>query len=212
MERERVDGTEAAVTPAPDADAPLVAFALAGDRRAFEFLVVKYQRTVASIVARRVRDADAVEDVTQEVFLRAYRGLPGFKGESPFAHWIARIAANTALKYLDSKRRSKVVLAQDLVDEDVDGELAFEARDPGSPERVAMANQIAATLERALDRLDPSLREAITLYEVDGLSYREIADRVGIPLGTVRSRIFRAREELAQKLRPVLDPLRDRRW
>ena len=192
-----------------DPDAQLVALAQGGDERAYEALVVKYQRRIARHVARYVRRAVDVEDIVQETFIRAYRGLASFRGQSTFYSWLYRIATNAALT---AARRDPIPVG---VTEDSDERaFAFEpgASDAENPERTLMASQIADTVQRALARLKPELAEPLMLYEVEGKTYPEIAGMLGVPLGTVRTRIFRAREFIAKRLEPVLGPQRDRRW
>jgi len=191
-------------------DTELVRLAQAGDERAFEALVVKYQRRIARHVARYVRGAGDVEDVVQEAFIRAYRGLASFRGDSAFYSWLYRIATNAALSFL-KRQPDTVLLGDDAPEERAD---AFEpgVSDAEDPERILMASQIADAVQRALARLQPELAEALTLYEVEGKPYAEIAGMLGIPIGTVRTRIFRARDFIAKRLDPVLGPQRDRRW
>jgi RNA polymerase sigma-70 factor (ECF subfamily) len=193
-----------------DPDAELVKLAQAGDERAFEALVVKYQRRIARHVARYVRAAGDIEDVVQDAFIRAYRGLPGFKGQSSFYSWLYRIAVNCALTFLKQQRDSPMV-GDDAPEERAD---AFQpgVTDGEDPERVMMARQIADAVQRAMTKLQPDLAEALTLYEVEGKSYGEIAEMLSIPIGTVRTRIFRAREFIAKRLEPVLDVQRGARW
>lgn len=191
-------------------DAALVQLAQAGDHRAFEALVVKYQRRIARHVARYIRSAGDVEDVVQETLIRAYRGLASFRGESAFYSWLYRIATNTALSHL--KRTSQdVLLGDDAPEERPD---AFEpgVSDGEHPERTLIAKQIAEAVQRAVAKLQPHLAEALMLYEVEGKPYAEIAAMLGVPIGTVRTRIFRAREFIIRRLEPVLDPQRPRRW
>jgi RNA polymerase sigma-70 factor (ECF subfamily) len=191
-------------------DAELVRLAQAGDAKAFEALVVKYQRRIARHVARYVKAAGDVEDVVQETFIRAYRGLASFRGDSAFYSWLYRIATNTALSHLQ-RDPGEVLLGDAAPEERAD---AFEpgVSDAEDPERTLFAKQIAETVQRALARLQPELAEALMLYEVDGKPYAEIAGMLGIPIGTVRTRIFRAREFIARRLEPVLEPQRPRRW
>jgi RNA polymerase sigma-70 factor, ECF subfamily len=193
-----------------DEDAELVRLAQSGDARAFEALVVKYQRRIARHVARYVRRAADVEDVVQDTFIRVYRGLPSFRGDSSFYSWLYRIASNVAISAL-KRDPAPVLLGDDAPDERAD---AFQpgVSDNEDPERRLIASQIADAVQRALERLQPELSEALMLYEVEGKSYAEIAQMVGIPIGTVRTRIFRAREFIAQRLEPVLGPQRPRRW
>jgi RNA polymerase sigma-70 factor (ECF subfamily) len=195
---------------ATDQDAELVRLAQGGDPRAFEALVVKYQRRIARHVARYVRQAGDVEDVVQEAFIRAYRGLASFRGDSAFYSWLYRIATNVALNFIEREPQT-VALGDDAPEERAD---AFEpgVSDAEDPERSLMASQIADAVQRALARLQPELAEALMLYEVEGKPYAEIAGMLGIPVGTVRTRIFRAREFIAKRLEPVLGPQRNRRW
>ena len=191
-------------------DAELVHLAKSGDARAFEALVVKYQRRIARHVARYIRRASDVEDVVQETFIRAYRGLASFRGDSSFYSWLYRIATNAAINSL-KRDPTPVLLGDDAPEERAD---AFQPgiSDNEDPERRLMARQIADAVQRALDRLQPELADALMLYEVEGKSYSEIATMLGIPIGTVRTRIFRAREFIAKRLEPVLGPHRSRRW
>ena len=193
-----------------DQDVELVRLAQAGEERAFEALVVKYQRRIARHVARYVRRASDVEDVVQDTFIRAYRGLASFRGDSAFYSWLYRIATNAALNFL--KREQAVeLLGDDAPEERAD---AFEPgiSDGEDPERTLIASQIADAVQKGLARLQPELAEPLMLYEVEGKSYAEIAQMLAIPIGTVRTRIFRARASLAKRLEPVLRPQRDRRW
>lgn len=194
-----------------DPDRVLVQLAQQGDARAFEALVVKYQRRIARHVARYVKHAQDVEDVVQEIFIKAYRGLLAFKGESTFYTWLFRIARNAALNFVTRQSRL-VVLRADLPNaeaEDVDETHASSAEDP---ERRLLAKHISEGVERAMKKMQPELAEALMLYEVEGKQYKEIAQALEIPIGTVRTRIFRAREFIAQRLEPVVGPVRDRRW
>jgi RNA polymerase sigma-70 factor (ECF subfamily) len=193
-----------------DPDLELVRLAQANDVRAFEALVVKYQRRVARHVARYLKSAADVEDAVQETFIRAYRGLAAFRGDSAFYSWLYRIAANVAIRHLERQPRH-ILLGDDAPEERVD---AFEpgVSDSQQPERTLIAAQIADTVQRALAKLQPDLAEALLLYEVESKPYAEIATMLGIPIGTVRTRIFRAREFIARRLEPVLGPQRNRRW
>jgi RNA polymerase sigma-70 factor (ECF subfamily) len=195
---------------ATDPDVELVRLAQANDARAFEALVVKYQRRIARHVARYLKSAADVEDAVQETFIRAYRGLAAFRGESAFYSWLYRIATNVAVRHLQ-RQPQHVLLGDDAPEERVD---AFEpgVSDSQQPERTLIAAQIADTVQRALAKLQPDLAEALLLYEVESKPYAEIATMLGIPLGTVRSRIFRARDFIARRLEPVLGPQRNRRW
>src|SRR5688572_911513 len=190
-----------------DADAELVRLAQSGNQRAFEALVVKYQRRIARHVARYVRRASDVEEVVQDAFVRCYRALGAFRGDSTFYSWLYRIATNAAFSFLKRADTMEVSL-----DERDDGPFEPGATDEETPERVLLARQIGEAVERAMARLAPELAQALVLYEVEGKSYREIAQMLGTPIGTVRTRIFRAREFIAQRLEPVLGAARGRRW
>jgi RNA polymerase sigma-70 factor (ECF subfamily) len=203
------------MTEHADADALLVERARRGDVGAFEMLVVKYQRRIERLISRMVRDADLVQDIAQEAFIRAYRALPQFRGESAFYTWLYRIAVNTAKKTLVERKRDPVVLESALVSTD-EGEEPSRAEnelsDGETPEAVLASKEIAATVNAAIDALSEDLRQAIVLREIEGLSYEEIADVMNCPIGTVRSRIFRAREAIANKLRPLLGTREGERW
>lgn len=187
-----------------EVDQALVERAQAGDRRAFDLLVLKYQQKIAALIGRYLRDSAEVLDVTQEAFLKAYRALPGFRGESAFYTWIYRIAINTVKNYMVAQSRRPP-------GDDVDAELAEQIdlgaplRDGATPEREALSDEIARTVQDALDALPDDLRTAIMFREIDGMSYDEIATAMECPIGTVRSRIFRAREAIDKRLRPLLD-------
>jgi RNA polymerase sigma-70 factor, ECF subfamily len=193
-----------------DPDGELARLAKAGDVRAFEALVVKHQRRIARHVARFVKSADDVEDVVQDVFVRAYRGLASFRGDSLFYSWLYRIASNAALNHL-RRAPHEVLLGDDSPDERA-SEFAPGVSDAAQPDRTLMAEQIAEAVQRALAKLQPQLAEALILFEVEKKSYADIAEMLQIPIGTVRTRIFRAREFIARRLEPVLGPRRDRRW
>lgn len=203
------------MTDTADADALLVDRAKRGDVRAFEMLVVKYQRRIERLISRMVRDDALVEDVAQETFIRAYRALPQFRGESAFYTWLYRIAVNTAKKLLVERRRDPVVGESTLVSQDEGEETSRvenELSDGETPEAVLASKEIAATVNAAIDALSEDLRQAIVLREIEGLSYEEIADVMNCPIGTVRSRIFRARESIASRLRPLLGTREGERW
>ena len=195
-----------------EVDQQLVERAQRGDKKAFELLVVKYQRKLARLLSRFVRDASEVEDVTQEAFIKAYRALPSFRGDSAFYTWLYRIGINTAKNYLVSLgRRAPTVTGVDS--EEAEGiEEGDQLRDLNTPENQMMSRQLAETVNHALQELPEELRTAITLREIDGMSYEEIAQIMNCPIGTVRSRIFRAREAIAERLRPQLGTPKDRRW
>ncbi len=200
----------------PDADAPLIERVKAGDVKAFEMLVVKYQRRIERLIGRMVRDVDLVPDIAQETFIRAYRAIPQFRGESAFYTWLYRIAVNTAKKALMELKRDPLVTesARASRDDDDDGgsRVENELSDGETPDAVLASKQIAAAVNFAIEALSDDLRQAITLREIEGLSYEEIAEMMNCPIGTVRSRIFRAREAIALKLRPLLDTRDGARW
>ena len=195
-----------------EVDQQLVERAQRGEKRAFELLVLKYQRKLGRLLSRFVRDPAEVEDVTQEAFIKAYRALPGFRGESAFYTWLYRIGINTAKNYLVALgRRAPTTTGFD--NEEAEGfEDADQLRDANTPESEMEGREIAATVNRAMDALPKDLRTAITLREIEGLSYEEIASVMNCPVGTVRSRIFRARDAIAAELRPLLGTDTDRRW
>jgi RNA polymerase sigma-70 factor (ECF subfamily) len=200
---------------ADDSDASLVDRAKRGDTRAFEMLVVKYRRRIERLIGRMVRDTDLVQDVAQESFIRAYRALPQFRGESAFYTWLYRIAVNTAKKTLLELKRDPLVTESARAARDDDDEtsrLENELSDAASPDAVLASKEIAATVNAAINGLSDELRQAVTLREIEGLSYEEIADVMNCPIGTVRSRIFRAREAIALKLRPLLGTREGERW
>jgi RNA polymerase sigma-70 factor (ECF subfamily) len=199
----------------PDVDAPLVERVKQGDVRAFEMLVVKYQRRIERLIGRMVRDVDLVPDIAQETFIRAYRALPQFRAESAFYTWLYRIAVNTAKKALMDLKRDPLITETALASRDEDDETSRtenELSDGETPESLLASRQIAATVNAAIQALSEDLRQAITLREIEGLSYDEIAEIMNCPIGTVRSRIFRAREAIALRLRPVLDARMGDRW
>ena len=195
-----------------EVDQQLVLRAQSGDKRAFELLVMKYQRKLGRLLSRFVRDPAEVEDVAQEAFIKAYRALPTFRGESAFYTWLYRIAINTAKNYLVALgRRAPTTVGVDIDDAE-NFEDADQLRDTSTPESELEGKEIAAVVNRAMDALPEDLRTAITLREIEGLSYEEIASVMNCPIGTVRSRIFRAREAIATELRPLLGTEANRRW
>ena len=195
-----------------EVDAQLVERAQQGDKRAYELLVVKYQRKLGRLLSRFVRDPAEVEDVTQEAFIKAYRALPSFRGDSAFYTWLYRIAINTAKNYLVALgRRAPTSTGFDNAEAE-NFEDAEQLRDSNTPESELMGREIATTVNKAMDALPADLRTAITLREIEGMSYEEIANVMNCPIGTVRSRIFRAREAIAAELRPLLGTDEDRRW
>jgi len=195
-----------------EVDQQLVLRAQRGDKRAYELLVLKYQRKLGRLLSRFVRDAAEVEDVTQEAFIKAYRALPSFRGDSAFYTWLYRIAINTAKNYLVALGRRAPTSTGFDNEEAENFEDAEQLRDSSTPESELQGKQIAATVNKAMDALPDDLRTAITLREIEGLSYEEIASVMNCPIGTVRSRIFRAREAIATELRPLLGTDENRRW
>jgi len=185
-------------------DQILVARVQNGEKSAFDLLVRKYQHKVAKLISRYLSDRAEVEDITQEVFIKAYRGLGGFRGDSAFYTWLYRIAVNTAKNYLESQGRRPP-----SADIEIEGAELLEGvnglRDLGTPERNLLTDEIADTVTRVIGGLPADLRMAITLRDLDGLSYEEIAHVMECPIGTVRSRIFRAREAIDKELRPLLE-------
>ena len=195
-----------------EVDQQLVERAQQGDKRAFEMLVVKYQRKLGRLLSRMVRDPGEVEDVTQEAFIKAYRALPNFRGESAFYTWLYRIAINTAKNYLVALGRRAPTSTEFDHEEAETFEEAEGLRNDSTPEGELLGKEIANTVNKAMDALPDDLRTAITLREIEGLSYEEIASVMNCPIGTVRSRIFRAREAIAAELRPLLGTDENRRW
>jgi RNA polymerase sigma-70 factor (ECF subfamily) len=185
-------------------DLELVRRVQAGDKSAFDILVLKYQHKIANLISRYINDATEVQDVAQEAFIKAYRGLSNFRGDSAFYTWMYRIAINTAKNYLVSAGRRAPEAALDPQDaEQLDGAQAL--RDYATPEREMLSKEIKATVQRTIKGLPQELEMAITLRELEGLSYEEIAEAMDCPIGTIRSRIFRAREAIDLSLRPLLD-------
>ncbi len=184
-------------------DQELVARAQAGDRRAFDLLVLKYQQKVAGLIGRYLRDSNEVQDVAQEAFIKAYRALGGFRGESAFYTWLYRIAINAAKNHLASRGRRP---PRDDMEMEVAEQLESggRLREMGTPENHLLSEEIAQTVQKALDELPEDLRTAIVLRELEGLSYEEIAEAMDCPIGTVRSRIFRARDAIDKRLSPLL--------
>ncbi|MDS4014073.1 MAG: RNA polymerase sigma factor RpoE [Candidatus Accumulibacter sp.] len=195
-----------------EVDHALVERAQAGDGQAFEVLFAKYQRKVARLLSRYIRDQSEVEDVSQEAFIKAYRALPSFRGESAFYTWLYRISINTAKNYLVAQGRRAPTSTEVDADDAESFEDAGQLRDINTPESLLQSRQIGETIDAAMAGLPDDLRSAIMLREIEGMSYEEIAEAMNCPIGTVRSRIFRAREVVADKLRPLLDTAADRRW
>ena len=195
-----------------EVDQQLVERAQRGEKHAFELLVSKYQRKLARLLSRFIRDPTEVEDVTQEAFIKAYRALPTFRGDSAFYTWLYRIGINTAKNYLVAMGRRAPTTTEYNSDEAEVFEEGDQLRDLNTPENEMMSRQVAETVNRTLEELPEELRTAISLREIEGLSYEDIAEAMNCPIGTVRSRIFRAREAIAEKLRPLLGTRGDRRW
>jgi RNA polymerase sigma-70 factor (ECF subfamily) len=206
-------------TPVPqhpaDSDMLLVERTVAGDQRAFELLVVKYRRRIERLIGRMVRDVDLVEDIAQETFIRAYRALGQFRGEAQFYTWLYRIAVNSAKKALVDLKRNPVISDGSLHSGDDDDETYRTDNDlttSETPETELAAKEIAIAVNTAMEALPEELRQAVTLREIEGLSYEEIAALMNCPIGTVRSRIFRAREAISAKVKPMLENQAGKRW
>lgn len=189
---------------AGETDQQLVARVQKGDKRAFDLLVVKYQHRIAALVSRFVKDADEVQDITQEAFIKAYRAIEKFRGDSQFYTWLYRIAVNTAKNYLVARNRRP---PNDDVeaDEAIYFDSAEGLRDVDSPEENIISEQLMKVINAAIKQLPEDLRTALTLREYDGLSYEQIAEVMACPVGTVRSRIFRAREAVDNAMRAVFN-------
>lgn len=199
----------------PNSDAMLVQRTVAGDQRAFELLVIKYQRRVERLISRMVRDVDLVEDIAQETFINAYRALHQFRGDAQFYTWLYRIAVNTAKKFLLELKRDRTVSESAFASKDDDDETFRPKNEPSTdetPESVLAAKEIGQAVSEVLAGLPDDLRQAITLREMEGMSYEDIAQLMACPIGTVRSRIFRAREAISAKVRPMLDRQTGKRW
>ncbi len=186
-------------------DQELVARVQQGDKKAFDLLVLKYQQKITNLISRYIRDPHEVLDVTQEAFIKAYRAMPKFRGDSAFYTWLYRIAINTAKNYLVAQGRRPPA-------DDVEAEMAeqmdvgIRLKETGTPENHVLTEEISQTVQQAIDDLPEDLRTAIVLRELEGMSYEEIANAMECPVGTVRSRIFRAREAIDKKLSPLLKP------
>ena len=195
-----------------DIDRQLVARAQRGDKQAFEMLVEKYQRKLARLLSRFIRDPAEVEDVTQEAFIKAYRALPAFRGDSAFYTWLYRIGINTAKNYLMAMGR-RAPTSTEVEAEEAEGfEEGEQLRDINTPESLLLSSEIAETVNATIEKLPEELRKAIQMRELEGMSYEDIAQAMDCPIGTVRSRIFRAREAIAEQLRPLLGTSKDKRW
>jgi RNA polymerase sigma-70 factor (ECF subfamily) len=221
---ETVATQDAAALPLPtaivDADHALVSMAQSGDQRAYNMLVIKYQRRIERLVGRMVRDVDIVQDIAQETFIRAWRALANFRGDAQFYTWLYRIAVNSAKKHLMDVKRDPVITEAALraapTEDDetsyADRPLNNRSNDSDTPESAYAAKEIAQAVNAAMDALPEELRQAITLRELEGLSYEEISEMMNCPIGTVRSRIFRAREAISSRIKPMLQKQTTKRW
>lgn len=210
--------TDLPIPSTPESDAMLVQRTLAGEQRAFDVLVIRYQRRVERLIGRMVRDVDLVQDIAQETFVRAYRALGQFRGDAQFYTWLYRIAVNTAKKQLLELKRDPLVFHSQLSSGEEDETSSFEREpntqmaDAETPEAVLASKEIVQAVNAALQALPEELRMAITLREMEGLSYEEIAQTLQCPIGTVRSRIFRAREAISLRIKPMLEHQSGKRW
>ena len=198
-----------------NSDQMLVERAVAGDQRSFELLVIKYQRRIQRLIGRMVRDVDLVEDIAQETFIRAYRALHQFRGDAQFYTWLYRIAVNTAKKSLMALKHDPTVSESSFRSSEDEDETSRPRNEPSTdetPESVLAAKEIAAVVNAAMEDLPEDLRQAVTLREIEGLTYEEIALVMACPIGTVRSRIFRAREAISARIRPMLENQTGKRW
>lgn len=193
-------------------DLQLVERVLEGDKRAFGLLVEKYRRKVIRLLSRMVRNADDLEDIAQETFIKAYKALPQFRGDAAFYTWLYRIAVNTAKNHLATRGKAMRTISEQAINDDDEPDERLVAQEIGTPETELLSKQVAIAVNEAVDALPEELRQAITLREIEGMSYEEIAEFMQCPIGTVRSRIFRAREAIAGKLRPILGTSDNKRW
>ncbi|MCF8154468.1 MAG: RNA polymerase sigma factor RpoE [Rhodoferax sp.] len=195
-------------------DTVLVQRTVAGDQKAYGLLVLKYQRRIQRLIGRMVRDVDLVEDIAQETFIRAYRALHQFRGDAQFYTWLYRIAVNTAKKFL-LELKNDPTISENFSTSDDDDETSWKKNEPTTdegPDTILAAKEIAVVVNAAMDALPADLREAIILREIEGMSYEDIAAAMDCPIGTVRSRIFRAREAISQRVRPLLSQQAGKRW
>ncbi|TDK68400.1 RNA polymerase sigma factor RpoE [Sapientia aquatica] len=200
------------MTTERDIDQLLVESVQNGDKRAFELLVLKYQRKLMRLVLYFVKNQAEAEDIVQDTFIKAYRALPNFRGESAFYTWLYRIGVNSAKNHLVAQRRRVPTLSDTDAQEAESFKEAGGLREATTPESILASKQLAETVNAAMNGLPEDLRITISLREIDGLSYEEIAEMMECPIGTVRSRIFRARETIANKIRPLLGTATDKRW
>ena len=202
-------------SPVHQSDLQLVERTVAGDLRAYDLLVIKYQRRIERLIGRMVRDTDLVQDIAQETFLRAFRALHQFRGDAQFYTWLYRIAVNTAKKFLMDLKRDPLIYEGAMRSDDDENEtsrVGQELTNDETPETVLAAREIATAVNAAMEALPEDLRQAVTLREIEGLSYEEIATVMACPIGTVRSRIFRAREAISARVRPLLENRTGKRW
>ena len=202
-------------SPVHQSDLQLVERTVAGDLRAYDLLVIKYQRRIERLIGRMVRDTDLVQDIAQETFLRAFRALHQFRGDAQFYTWLYRIAVNTAKKFLMNLKRDPLIYEGAMRSDDDENEtsrVGQELTNDETPETVLAAREIATAVNAAMEALPDDLRQAVTLREIEGLSYEEIATVMACPIGTVRSRIFRAREAISARVRPLLENRTGKRW
>ncbi len=195
-----------------DIDRQLVERARNGDKRAFELLVEKYHRRLLRLLSRMVRNQDEIDDIAQETFIKAYRALPQFRGDAAFYTWLYRIGVNTARNYLSSRGKAMPTISEHAANDDDEPDERIVAQDINTPESMLHTKQVGMAVNEAIEALPAELKAAITLRELEGLSYEEIAEMMNCPIGTVRSRIFRAREAIATRLRPLLGTTGDKRW
>lgn len=195
-----------------DVDQILVDRVKAGDKRAFELLVLKYQRKLLRLITYFVKNHAEAEDLAQETFIKAYRAIPNFRGDSAFYTWLYRIGVNSAKNYLLTQRRRVPTSTKTSAEDAESFEYADKLQEGSTPESILASKQLAQTVNDAMNDLPEDLRVALSLREIDGLSYEEIADLMECPIGTVRSRIFRARETIATKIRPLIGTSPDKRW
>jgi RNA polymerase sigma-70 factor (ECF subfamily) len=195
-----------------DIDAALVARVQQGDKKAFDLLVLKYQRKIIRLLSRMIRDQNEIEDVAQEAFIKAYKALPQFRGDSAFYTWLYRIAINTARNWLSQNSRRPSSPNMNVSENDETFNEIDNLTDTHTPEAEMVSREIAASVNQTIESLPEELRQAIVLREIDGMSYEDIALAMNCPIGTVRSRIFRAREAIATKLRPIMGNEGDQRW
>ena len=199
------------VNPDRAVDQKLVEKAQKGDKKAFGMLVEKYQRRLNRLLSRMVRDQSEIEDIVQDSFIKAYRAINNFRGDSAFYTWLYRIGINTAKNHLVKLGKRPKAMNEVEIEEIENFEDAPDLRNHETPESTMMSSQIVASVNQTIEALPNELKEAISLREMDGLSYEEIADLMNCPIGTVRSRIFRAREVIAEKLKPLIETT-SKRW